>query len=59
MNKDILIFSLGVAIAILIGIVIVTNFDWFSQEWLIGLIMIVIGFVAIGVFVYSKIKNNI
>ncbi|KAF6244614.1 hypothetical protein C6989_06990 [Nitrosopumilus sp. b2] len=59
MNKNILIFSLGVTIAILIGIVIVTNFEWFSQEWLIGLGIVVIGFTAIGIFVYSKIKKNI
>jgi len=37
MNKNILIFSLGIVIAILIGIVLITNFNWFSQEWLIGL----------------------
>ncbi|WP_297465546.1 hypothetical protein [Nitrosarchaeum sp.] len=42
-------------IANLIGIVIITNFELFSQEWLIG---VIIGTVIVtGLIIYSKIRK--
>ena len=57
MAKNLIISSLVIVIAILVGIIILTNYPWFSQEWLIGL-GVVIGGVAIqGVLIYSKIRK--
>ncbi|MGY5149282.1 MAG: hypothetical protein ACW9W3_04390 [Candidatus Nitrosopumilus sp. bin_68KS] len=57
MAKNLIISSLVIIISILIGILILTNYNWFSQEWLIGL-GIVIGGVAIeGVLIYFKIRK--
>ena len=57
MAKNLIISILVIVIAILVGILILTNYPWFSQEWLIGL-GVVIGGVAIqGVLIYSKIRK--
>ena len=37
MPKNLIISALVIIIAILVGILIITNYNWFSQEWLIGL----------------------
>jgi hypothetical protein len=34
-----------------------TNYDWFSQEWLIGLSVIIGGVIAEGIMLYLKIKK--
>ena len=37
MSTNLIISALVIIIAILVGILIITNYNWFSQEWLIGL----------------------
>lgn len=57
MAKNLIISTLVVVIAILVGFIIMTNYDWFSQEWLIGLGVIIGGVIAEGVMLYLKIKK--
>jgi len=57
MSKNVIISALTIVIAILIGFLILTNYDWFSQEWLIGLIIIIGGIVSLGLLSYLKIKK--
>ncbi|WP_179362296.1 hypothetical protein [Nitrosopumilus oxyclinae] len=58
MSKNIIIISLIVIISILIGIMLITNSAWFSQEWLIGLGIVIGSAIAGGLFGYYKIKNR-
>ncbi|MGY5147286.1 MAG: hypothetical protein ACW9W4_04745 [Candidatus Nitrosopumilus sp. bin_7KS] len=58
MSKNIIIISLVVIISILIGVVLITNSEWFSQEWLIGLGIVICSAIAGGLFGYYKIKNR-
>lgn len=58
MSKNIIIISLVVIISILIGVVLITNSTWFSQEWLIGLGTVIGSAVAGGLVGYYKIKNR-
>ncbi|WP_179370671.1 hypothetical protein [Nitrosopumilus ureiphilus] len=57
MAKNLIISTLVILIAILVGILILTNYDWFSQEWLIGLGIVIGGVVAQGILIYSKIRK--
>ena len=57
MSKNVIIFILAIVIAILIGFLILTNYDWFSQEWLIGLGIIIGGMASLGLLIYLKIKK--
>ena len=57
MGKNLIISTLIIIIAILVGILILTNYDWFSQEWLIGLSIVIVGGVVEGVLIYFKIKK--
>jgi len=57
MSKNLIISVLAIVIAILIGFLILTNYDWFSQEWLIGLGIIVGGLVSLCLLTYLKIKK--
>jgi hypothetical protein len=57
MAKNLIISTLVIIIAILIGFIIMTNYDWFSQEWLIGLSVIIGGVIAEGIMLYLKIKK--
>lgn len=58
MSKNVIISALAIVIAILIGFLILTNYDWFSQEWLIGLGIIIGGMASLGLLIYLKIKNK-
>jgi len=57
MSKNLIISVLAIVIAILIGFLILTNYDWFSQEWLIGLGIIVGGLISLCLLTYLKIKK--
>jgi hypothetical protein len=57
MGKNLIISTLVIIIAILVGILILTNYDWFSQEWLIGLGIIIVGGVVEGILIYLKIRK--
>jgi hypothetical protein len=57
MSKNVIIFILAIVVAILIGFLILTNYDWFSQEWLIGLGIIIGGMASLGLLTYLKIKK--
>jgi len=57
MSKNLIISVLAIVITILIGFLILTNYDWFSQEWLIGLGIIVGGLVSLCLLTYLKIKK--
>lgn len=57
MSKNVIIFILAIVVAILIGFLILTNYDWFSQEWLIGLGIIIGGMASLGLLIYLKIKK--
>jgi hypothetical protein len=57
MSKNVIISVLAIVIAILIGFLILTNYDWFSQEWLIGLGIIIGGMASLGLLIYLKIKK--
>ncbi|BDQ30898.1 MAG: hypothetical protein K5798_06815 [Nitrosopumilus sp.] len=57
MAKNLIISTLVIIIAVLVGFIIMTNHDWFSQEWLIGLSVIVGGVIAEGIMLYLKIKK--
>jgi len=55
MNKNIIITYLIIAIAILVGYIILTNYVWFSEGWLIGLGIIAIGIGTGAILAYFKI----
>ena len=57
MSKNTIICALAIVIAILTGFLILTNYGWLSQEWLIGLSMILGGIASFGLLVYVKIKK--
>ena len=57
MAKNLIISSLVIVIAILVGILILTNYNWFSQEWLIGLGVVIGGVSIEGILIYSKIRK--
>jgi len=56
--KNFAIILLVIAIDVLIGIIIVTNYNWFTQEWLIGLGMTIGGIIVAGIISYAKIKRK-
>jgi hypothetical protein len=55
MNKNIVIAYLAIVIAVLMGFIIVSSSDLFSEVWLVGLSIILVGIVIGGVLVYFKI----
>ena len=55
--KNLVISTLVIIIAILVGILILTNYVWFSQEWLIGLGIVIGGVIAEGILIYLKIRK--
>jgi len=57
MYKNTIICALAIVIAILTGFLVLTNYNWFSQEWLIGLSMIVGSIASFGLLIYLKIKK--
>lgn len=57
LSKNVIISALVIVIAILIGVIIMTNSSWFSQEWLIGLCMILGSIVGSGILIYLKIRK--
>jgi len=57
MSKNVIISALAIIIAILVGFLIFTNSDWFSQEWTIGLCVILGGVISLGLLMYFKIKK--
>jgi hypothetical protein len=57
MNKNFVITYLIITIVILVGIIMMTIFEIFSENWLISLAIILIA-ISIGIgFVYFKIKK--
>ena len=58
MAKNLVIVILAIVIACLVGIVIFTNYSWFSEEWSIGLAVIIGSVAAIGILTYYKIQNS-
>jgi len=54
MNKNSVIVYLGIIITILVGIIIITNTNLFSEEWLIGLGIVLGGIGIASVLVYFK-----
>jgi len=57
MSKNIVISALVIVIAILIAVIIMTNSNWLSQEWLIGLGMILGSVVGSLILIYLKIRK--
>lgn len=57
MSKNNLIIVLSFIVAILIGILLLTNSSWFSEEWLVGLGLLIGGISGIGIYSYLKIKK--
>jgi hypothetical protein len=55
MNKNIIITYLAIVIAVLMGFIIVSSSDLFSEVWLVGLSVIIVGIVFGGVIAYFKI----
>jgi hypothetical protein len=55
MNKNIVIAYLAIVIAVLMGFILVSSSDLFSEVWLVGLSIILVGIVIGGVLVYFKI----
>ena len=55
MNKNIVITYLVIFIAVLMGFIIVSSSELFSEVWLVGLGIIVVGIVIGGVIAYFKI----
>jgi len=55
--KNLIIIALVIVITNLIGIVIITNFDLFSQAWLIGLGIIIGTIIVAGLIIYLKIRK--
>ena len=57
MNKNFVIIYLIIAIAVLIGIIMMTSFEIFSEIWLISL-AIILGSIGVGFGItYFKIKK--
>lgn len=54
LSKNITITILALVVSILVGIVIVSNYSWFTQEWSIGLAITIGGIVGIGLVIYIK-----
>jgi len=57
MNKNIVITYLVITITVLIGIIMIINFEMFSEGWLISLAVILVAFAAGIGFAYFKIKK--
>ena len=59
MSKNLIIVVLVIVIAILIGAIFLTNYEWFSQEWLIGLAVVLGSITGAGILAYIKIRKII
>jgi len=55
MNKNIVIAYLAIVIAVLMGFIVVSSSELFSEVWLVGLSVIIVGIVIGGVIAYFKI----
>ena len=58
MNKNIVITYLVIVIAVLMGFIVVSSSDLFSEVWLVGLSIIVVGIAVGGVISYFKIVRS-
>ena len=58
MSKNVTIIILSIIVVLLIGILIVTNYRWFSDEWYVGLLMVVGSVVGGGLSIYIKIRGR-
>ena len=58
MSKNIVIFWLGLVIVILVGVVLFTNYQLFSEVWLAGLVMIIVPTVTGILIAFKKIRKN-
>ena len=59
MSKNLIIAALVTIIAILVGAMFLTNYEWFSQEWLIGLVVVTGSIAGAGILIYYKIRSII
>ena len=59
MSKNLIIVVLVILIAILIGAMFLTNYEWFSHEWLIGLVVVIGSITGAGILAYVKIRKVI
>ena len=59
MSKNLIIAVLVTVIAILVGAMFLTNYEWFSQEWLIGLVVVIGSIAGAGILTYYKIRSII
>jgi len=59
MSKNLIIAALVTVIAILVGAMFLTNYEWFSQEWLIGLVVVIGSIAGAGILTYYKIRSII
>ncbi|MHA7647391.1 hypothetical protein [Nitrosopumilus sp. S4] len=55
MSKNLTITILALIISILVGVVIVSNYDLFTQEWSIGLVIVIAGLAGMGLLIYFKV----
>jgi len=55
MNKNIVITYLIIVIVILVGSAITSNYQWFSEGWLVGLGLILAGIATAVILAYFKI----
>lgn len=56
-SKNLIISSLIIVIVVLVGVIILTNYNWFSQEWLLGLGIVIGGIGGEGLIIYLKIRR--
>ena len=57
MNKNIIISYLLIVITILLGLIMILNYELFSEEWLISL-AVILGGVGVGIgLTFFKIKK--
>ncbi|KFM20383.1 hypothetical protein AAA799P11_00130 [Marine Group I thaumarchaeote SCGC AAA799-P11] len=56
--KNMVIVSLAIIISILIGIVLVTNYEILSEIWMVGLGLMISGAISGGIIGYSKFRNH-
>ncbi|MDH3617233.1 MAG: hypothetical protein OEM89_00750 [Nitrosopumilus sp.] len=55
MNKNFVIVYLVIVIAILVGSIIISSYQLFSEGWLVGLGVILVGIGATAIIIYFKI----
>ncbi len=55
--KNIVVAVLSIIIIVLVDVVMTPNYRWFSDEWFIGIGMIIVSIVGGGLFIYIKLKG--